>query len=505
MKTNKGISCPSCGRFVGAHDRCPYCGTGLQKRVSLKSLRYISLIVAIVGLVCLQLMAMSRETPAKEISSITPAMNFAYIKVKGIATRPMKYYRTGDKVSSCYIYLKDKTGIMRVTAFRQVAEKLYNKDIYIVAGDEVEVSGKIRVVEGDKISMTLEVPDHLKIKHKDYGKPQNTAAKSKVNHKKQIIKLSDISANDVGNNVLVEAIISEFSKPREGSKAPYRLIIEQEGTKLPVIFWQNTFSRIAMPEKLVSGSKVQVEATVGQYRDKIQLRLKRSNNLIFLKAEAVAAKVKNKKSKKQILTPQEAFEQPKGSRITVRGKVVDVFFPGENSRAPNKIYFETDDGRIPVVFWPSRVVLSQEQIPSVGAEIEVNVTVSAYKENKQLKLSRASNYKLISAGREADKPEKSKFMPLDELWDAQVGSFVKLKGQTVKVYESQKETAPFKIIVADNESNTVTVVAWPDVWNSIPESKRPKVGDKISLKGKVKKYKQRKQIQLKRAEDIIWN
>ena len=111
MKTNKGISCPSCGRFVGAHDRCPYCGTGLQKRVSLKSLRYISLIVAIVGLVCLQLMAMSRETPAKEISSITPAMNFAYIKVKGIATRPMKYYRTGDKVSSCYIYLKDKTGM----------------------------------------------------------------------------------------------------------------------------------------------------------------------------------------------------------------------------------------------------------------------------------------------------------------------------------------------------------------------------------------------------------
>ena len=165
-QTDKGISCPSCGRFVGAHDRCPYCGTGLQKRVSLKSMRYVSIVVALAGLVCLQLMAMSRETPVKEISSITPAMNFAYITIKGEATRPMKYYRDGDKVSNCYIYLKDKTGDMRVTAYRQVAEKLYNKDVYILKGDQVEVSGKIRVAEGDKISMMLEVPDHLKIQHK---------------------------------------------------------------------------------------------------------------------------------------------------------------------------------------------------------------------------------------------------------------------------------------------------------------------------------------------------
>ncbi len=505
MKTDKGISCPSCGRFVGAHDRCPYCGTGLQKRISLKSMRYVAIVVAIVGLVCLQLMAMSREAPAKEISSITPAMNFAYITIKGVATRPLKYYRTGDKVTSCYIYLKDKTGTMRVTAFRQVAEKLYNKDVYISTGDKVEVSGKIRVVEGDKISMMLEVPEHLKIQHKDYGKPQKITKSSKGKSKTQVIKLSDISSVDVGNNVLVEAAIVDFSKPREGSKAPYRITIEQNGTKLPVVFWENTFSRIATPEKIVPGTKIQVKATVGQYRDKIQLRLKRSNNLVFLKAESSAAKATIKKTKKQnrIFTPQEASEQPKGSRITVRGKVVDVFFPGEGSRAPNKIYLETDDGRIPVVFWPSRVVLPQDQIPSVGAEVEANVTVSAYKENKQLKLSRASNYKLISAGSQAQKTEKNEFMPLDELWDAQVGSFVKVKGKAVKVYESQKETAPFKIILADNESNTVAVVAWPDVWNSIPENKRPKVGDKISLKGKVKEYKQNKQIQLKRAEDIL--
>ena len=505
MKTDKGISCPSCGRFVGAHDRCPYCGTGLQKRISLKSMRYVALVVAIVGLVCLQLMAMSRETPAKEISSITPAMNFAYITVKGTATRPMKYYRTGDKVTSCYLYLKDKTGTMRVTAFRQVAEKLYNKDVYVSTGDKVEVSGKIRVVEGDKISMTLEVPDHLKIQHKNYAEPQKTTAGAKAISGSKTIKLSDISSENVGNNVVVEGVISEFNKPREGSKAPYRITIDQDGTKMPVVFWKSVFSHIATPEKIVPGTKIQVKVKIGQYRDKLQLQLKRSNNLIFLKAETVTAKSTNKKSEKQnqTLTPDEAAAKSKGSRVTVRGKVVDVFFPGEGSRAPNKIYFETVDGKIPVVFWPSRVVLPQEQIPSIGSEIEVAVTVSAYKENKQFKLSSASNYKLISKGSQTQKSEKNEFMPLDELWDAKVGSFVKIKGKTVKIYESRKETAPYKIIVADGESNTLAVVTWPDVWNSIPENKRPKVGNEIILKGKVREYKQNKQIQLKRAGDVL--
>jgi len=196
MKTNqnqteKGITCQSCGRFVGAHDRCPYCGTGLQKRISLKSMRYVSIVVALVGLACLHLMAVNRDTPVKEISSITPAMNFAYITIKGEATRPLKYYRSGDKVSSCYIYLKDKTGDMRITAYRQVAEKLYNKDVYILKGDTVEVSGKIRVAEGDKVSMMLEVPDHLKIEHKNYAK------KMGENDGDSLVKLSDISSDNV--------------------------------------------------------------------------------------------------------------------------------------------------------------------------------------------------------------------------------------------------------------------------------------------------------------------
>ena len=80
------IICPSCKRFVGAHDTCQYCGTGIKKRISLRFLRYSSLVIAIVGLVCLQLMAMHRETPVKSIASIDPTMNFGYITVVGKAT-----------------------------------------------------------------------------------------------------------------------------------------------------------------------------------------------------------------------------------------------------------------------------------------------------------------------------------------------------------------------------------------------------------------------------------
>ena len=494
MKTENGISCPSCGRFVGAHDRCPYCGTGLKKRISLKSLRITSLLVAIIGLVCLHLMAMNRETPAKEISSITPSMNFAYITIKGIATRPLKYYRDDDdKVSSCYIYVKDKTGSMRIVAYRQVAEKLFNNDVYINKGDDVEVSGKIKVVEGDKVSMMLEVPEHLKIKHKNYAKP--TALAEKVSVK----KLSDVTLNDVGTEVTVEAVITKFIKPREGSRAPYKIIIEQEGVTLPVVFWQSVYNHISAPEKITTGTKIRAKVNVAQYREKLQLKLKRSSDLIVLKAGSGDVKVTKKTIK--TLTANEAVEQAKGTKLKVTGKVIDVFIPGENSRAPNKIYLETSDGKIPIVFWSSRVQLPK--MPSVGAEIEATVTVGEYKGNKQLKLYRAEDLKITKESAISGGSEKSsEFISLDEIWDAKVGSFVKVKGKAAKIFESKKETAPYKIILTDAESNTVYIVAWPDVWKSIPEGKRPKVGDEISLKGKVKEYKQRKQIQLKRANDI---
>ncbi len=510
MKTNqtdKGISCPSCGRFVGAHDRCPYCGTGLQKRVSLKSMRYVAIVVALAGMVCLQLMAMSRETPVKEISSITPAMNFAYITIKGEATRPMKYYRDGDKVTSCYIYLKDKTGDMRVTAYRQVAEKLYNKDVYILKGDQVEVSGKIRVAEGDKISMMLEVPDHLKVQHKK-GFSDITADKNsgniKENPENQLVKLSDISSGNVGSEVLVEAVVSKFSKPGEGSKAPYRITIEQNGTVLPLVFWEKTFSNIANPEKLLPGTKIQVNATVGQYRDNLQLRLKNSADLVILKEEETKKSTRKTETKKKVvlLTAQEASEQSDGSKVKIYGKVVDVYIGGENSRAPNKIYLNTDSGKIPVIYWPTRVHLPQNQIPAIGSEIEAIVTVNSYKGDKQFRLSRASDYKLTKSVSAPQKSEKDKFMPLDMIWREEVNSNVKVKGKVIEIFESWKESAPYKVTIGDDSSNTVTIVVWPNVWNSIPESKRPKAGNKISLSGKVKEHRQAKQIQLRSAEDI---
>ena len=506
-QTDKGISCPSCGRFVGAHDRCPYCGTGLQKRVSLKSMRYISIVVALAGLVCLQLMAMSRETPVKEISSITPAMNFAYITIKGVATRPMKYYRDGDKVSSCYIYLKDKTGDMRVTAYRQVAEKLYNKDVYILEGDQVEVSGKIRVAEGDKISMMLEVPDHLKVQHKKgFSEKIEVGHREKIkeNSEDQLVKLSNISLENVGDEVLVEAVVEKFSKPGEGSKAPYRIIIEQNGTKLSLVFWDQTFSGIANPEKIVPGIKIQAKATVGKYRDDLQLRLKNSDDLVVLKGEETKKSTRKTETKKKVvmLTAQEASEQSDGSKVKIYGKVVDVYIGGENSRAPNKIYLNTDSGKIPVIYWPTRVHLSQNQIPSIGSEIEAIVTVNSFKGDKQFRLSRASDYKLTKSVSAPQKSEKNKFMPLDMIWREEVNSTVNVKGKVIEIFESWKESAPYKITIGDDSSNTVTIVVWPNVWNSIPETKRPKTGNKISLSGKVKEHRQTKQIQLRSAEDI---
>jgi len=88
------------------------------------------------------------------------------------------------------------------------------------------------------------------------------------------------------------------------------------------------------------------------------------------------------------------------------------------------------------------------------------------------------------------------------IWDADVGSTVKVKGKVIEISESWKESAPYTVTIGDDSSNTAAIVVWPKVWKSIPENKRPKVGSEISLSGKVKKHRQAKQIQLKSNKDI---
>ena len=263
-KANETI-CPSCNRFVGAHDSCPYCGTGIKKRISLRFLRYTSLVIAIVGLVCLQLMAMHRDIPVKSIASITPAMNFGYITVMGKASQPMRYYKSGGKITSLNLYLEDESGDIRVAAYRNVAEELNKEGISVRKGDKVKVSGTVKVRDNN-VSILLQNPKHFKV-------ISSTGV--------ELVSLEEVPGFDDDTSLSFKAKISRINLP--GSpRGPFTIKVE-DGTGSGILkVWPSQFEELDKPGELVEGAIVKVRALKSSYRGKPQLQLESPGDLVVL-------------------------------------------------------------------------------------------------------------------------------------------------------------------------------------------------------------------------------
>jgi len=154
-------TCPSCDRFIGPADRCPYCGADSAKAPILRHLRVAALGLAAVGLVFLYLMARAKETPAVRIGEISPAMNFATVRVSGVVSGVFVGDENG-RINYVSFYLADPSGELQVKAYRGVAAALAGKGRVPARGSSVEVTGNLRVAADGKIRLFLLAEDQLR-------------------------------------------------------------------------------------------------------------------------------------------------------------------------------------------------------------------------------------------------------------------------------------------------------------------------------------------------------
>ena len=69
--------CPSCGRYTGPQDACPYCGAHRTGRLPLRALKFGAIALATVGLVVLGFVASGVEAPLVQAGQVSASMNLA--------------------------------------------------------------------------------------------------------------------------------------------------------------------------------------------------------------------------------------------------------------------------------------------------------------------------------------------------------------------------------------------------------------------------------------------
>ncbi len=163
MPTRPGY-CPSCERFIGPLDNCPFCDCPSERQAGLRLLRVLAVSLALGGLALLAFAVHARKPPLLAVASIQPSMNFAHVRIQGTAISPPRsgLARSGEPWYG--FTLQDGTNRIRISAFGETAASLIarNDAAGLVTGNFVVAEGWLSVRAGQLPSLQIRNPDQLR-------------------------------------------------------------------------------------------------------------------------------------------------------------------------------------------------------------------------------------------------------------------------------------------------------------------------------------------------------
>lgn len=493
------MNCPSCGRFVGAKSKCPYCSAKVTKRMSLMATRWAAILLATVGMFCLWMMARGKDVPVVKIGDIQPTMNFGQIRVDGQVDTDARITRNGGMSFN----VSDGTGSLIVFASQKQAAELRRLDKVPLAGDKIIMMGGLSLSDKDS-SMRL----------------QSVSAIQLVRAPTPAMALGDIDDSLVGNSVLVQGQIIDFNPPQAGSKRPYSLRIKDESGTGTITFWQPEYDQIKDKEMLVADTYLRLRVSVSEYKGKTQLTLSNGDHLEVLDPEDVPASVAPKsaaqkaaqrKAVEKKSTPAPAVEKPaaqsrdfsrgraatnyhpmraikkdmQGQKVRVKGRVATVTEAGENSNKPTEVLlYGEDGGSIQIKYWDNVGRVIQPK-PAPGYLYDIEGEVDVFQGKTSLKVGSGYAVKFIT-----DVPPSEATVDVSAA-EPVAGITLERKGETVVLVGTlgadQALKSGVKFPLTDEAGSTVDVVLWA---GRIPADLREKLeeGTRVAVRGDISEY-----------------
>ncbi len=492
------MNCPSCKRFVGAVSKCPYCGTKVEKRMSLVAIRWAAVLLATVGLFLLYLMAKHREIPVVMLGNIKPTMNFGQIRVVGQVedARTFKSGGMGFNVS-------DGTGTIMVFVSQKQAKDLADLNLIPRAGDAINFAGGLNISDEESSMRLLSVKDV-------------TLTRATANS----VRLADVNDSLVGTSISIAGKVVSVVAPPADTKRPYDIKIADDSGEKTLNCWATEFDQIKNKDALV-GSYVRVRVTVASYKDKLQLKLASGLDIEILDAPPTSAEKPVSAAQKAAATFQKENPAPKrdfsrgrleeavsvaslsaakdGQTVKVRGEVVSVRAPEAGTKQPFSLILKEGDASIRVTYWSSvdEVIAVK---PTVGAVFEIEGVIEVYQDKPQLKLESGYKIKAIESAAvpsttPAETPAPSS--GISAITAADKGQVRTVQGTLGAPRALGKGTA----YALSDESGTIDLILWD---STVPVEVRDslKEGATVSATGVVGEYESKLQLKANSGTSI---
>lgn len=248
-------TCPSCGRYAGSYETCPYCHASIKTRMSLKIIKRLAIIGSIAGLVLLYFGVQNKQIPQVQIGSLDLRYNMAIAQFEGTVSD----LKIDEQKDTFRIWLDDGTGQAVLSGFNKYSK--YKKELgdqFPQIGDTIRASGNISISEGFGTSVFLSSPRRYELIQRN---------------KTLDMTLKDVRHATPGTRVFVTVeIVSErkFEKGRSFS-------VKDDTDTLDLTVFDSEWELIPEPVrsrlKSESGTRYRIAGKVDRFRDHPQLRL----------------------------------------------------------------------------------------------------------------------------------------------------------------------------------------------------------------------------------------
>jgi hypothetical protein len=158
-----GAYCPSCERFIGPLDVCPYCDCDSARNPVFRVLRYGAVLLALSGVALLHLMATHGEVPLVRIVEIGPMMNFGLVRINGEVEKDAFIGKSNGRIESLSFLVDDGSGCLRVVAYGQIARQLVEESLVPQRRSSVDVTGNVTVSADGNTKLILRNASGLKL------------------------------------------------------------------------------------------------------------------------------------------------------------------------------------------------------------------------------------------------------------------------------------------------------------------------------------------------------
>jgi DNA/RNA endonuclease YhcR with UshA esterase domain len=466
-----GAICPSCGRFVGPLEQCPYCGASVRKRLPLRYLRFGSVALAIIGLAALLYAASGSATPKVTVAGIAATMNYAYIRLEGQVTRGPVYDPASQEL---HFYLADPTGEIMVSSFRAVTRQLLAQNKVPVAGDHAALEGTVRVRE-DFVSLNLVSPEKLELHH--------PAARA--------IKIGEISR---AHNLQIVSISGDVRDMRTPYKGLTLISVGDATGEIDVAVYSDILALSGRLPDAQMGDVVQVNGTVTFYKDSPQLALTDARDLVKLDAGGTPV---------MLTKLGDLPGSGVGTRVSVAGNVTGVKKFSQGMR----MTLDDGSGTITLLLWQDALaqIANAEQLKD-GARVQALGKLSEYHGELEVVPNKGSDVRIVAVAIAPIETPSPTRLPtaiavartIASLSPGDENRLVIVSGRIAGLSSFSSGTR----YTLDDGTGTITLLLWSDVLTGTKNGDAMKVGARVQVTGQVNLFNNTLEVVPSKGSDV---